>query len=108
MQHRSNNQLGENIYYYHTTDPNHEVNGRDAVDAWYNEIKQYTFGIEPKAKGTGHFTQLIWKDSTMLCVGMKKNSRGQVYVVCNYDPPGNYIGEFSKKVPPPTRPCTMC
>lgn len=25
---------------------------------------------------------------------------GQTYVVCNYDPPGNFIGSFSENVPP--------
>lgn len=28
------------------------------------------------------------------------NSSGQVFVVANYDPPGNFIGSFSENVPP--------
>lgn len=86
-----------------STNPNHQVQGKDAVDSWYDEIKQHTFGVEPKTTGTGHFTQVVWSDSTQLGVGMKKNSKGQVLVVCNYDPPGNYVGQYSQKVPPPGR-----
>lgn len=69
------------------------------MDAWYDEIKQHTFGVEPKTTGTGHFTQVIWTDSTQLGVGVSKNSKGQVFVVCNYDPPGNYVGQYAEKVP---------
>lgn len=101
MQHRPHNVLGENIYYCHSTNPDYLVHGQDAVDSWYDEIKMYKFGTEPRIKETGHFTQLIWRTSTTLCVGKARNDKGQVFVVCNYDPPGNYVGEFIKKVPPP-------
>lgn len=89
------------IFNYTTfsSDPSHRVHGKDAVDAWYDEIKQHTFGVEPKTTGTGHFTQVVWKDSQQLGVGVAKNSKGQVFVVCNYDPPGNYVGQFATKVP---------
>lgn len=75
------------------------MHGKDAVDAWYDEINKHTFGVEPKTTGTGHFTQVVWKDSKTLGVGMCKNSKGQVFVVCNYDPPGNYVGKFAESVP---------
>lgn len=42
------------------------MDGKDAVDAWYDEIKQHKFGVEPKTTGTGHFTQVVWKDSKLL------------------------------------------
>jgi len=100
MQHRSNNKYGENIFYFYSSDPDHKVHGKDAVDAWYDEIKQHTFGVEPKTTGTGHFTQVVWMDSQKLGVGVTKNSKGQVFVVCNYDPPGNFVGKFSTNVPP--------
>lgn len=100
MQHRSNNKFGENIYYFYTSDTTHKMHGKDAVDAWYDEIKQHSFHFEPASMGTGHFTQLVWKDSKELGVGMSKNSKGQVYVVANYDPPGNYVGKYAVSVPP--------
>ena len=40
----------------------------------------------------GHFTQVLWKDSTELGCGIAKGSDNFVYGVCNYSPPGNYIG----------------
>merc|ERR1712079_167404 len=50
-----------------------------AVDMWYSEIKDYTFGTEPSQGGpvTGHFTQVVWKGSTEVGVGVgQKGSTG--------------------------------
>lgn len=49
---------------------------------------------------TGHFTQVIWRDSTELGVGMARNRNGEVYVVCNYNPAGNFLGSFTENVLP--------
>lgn len=49
------------------------VNGREPVEAWYSEIVHHPFGKEPMTLKTGHFTQVVWKDSTLLGVGMAKN-----------------------------------
>uniref|UniRef100_A0A1B6C4Z3 SCP domain-containing protein n=1 Tax=Clastoptera arizonana TaxID=38151 RepID=A0A1B6C4Z3_9HEMI len=100
MQHRSNNKYGENLYMYMTTDPQHKVKGRDAVDSWYlNEFKKYTFGEEPSDLEAGHLTQVLWAGSEKLGVGVAKNGY-YTFVVCNYDPPGNYKGEYAENVPP--------
>lgn len=81
-----------------SSDPNHKVEGKAAVDSWYDEIKLYTFGVEPKKSGTGHFTQVIWKNSKLLGVGVSRNNKNQTFVVCNYDPAGNYIGQHAENV----------
>lgn len=49
---------------------------------------------------SGHFTQVIWKNSTYLGVGAVVWEKG-LFVVCNYEPPGNIIGAFVVNVPPP-------
>lgn len=49
---------------------------------------------------TGHFTQVVWRDSSELGVGMARNRNGEVYVVCNYNPAGNFLGSFVDNVPP--------
>lgn len=100
MQHRSNCKFGENIYYFYSSDENHQIHGKDSVDCWYEEIKKHTFHKEPASMGTGHFTQVVWKDSKQLGVGVCKNTQGQVFVVANYDPPGNFVGKYSTSVPP--------
>lgn len=48
MQHRSNNNYGENIYA--TTAEN--VMGKEAVDSWYSESEQYTdYKHDPSISG---------------------------------------------------------
>lgn len=71
--------------------------------AFYSEIKDYRFGVGPRGGAvTGHFTQLVWKSSQKLGVGRAKSRSGNVFVVCNYDPPGNFNNEYNKNVPPPS------
>merc|ERR1712010_93530 len=73
-----------------------------AVDSWYSEIKDYTFGQEPSWGGpvTGHFTQVVWKGSTDVGVGVAQEG-SKVVVVANYSPPGNFGGQYVANVPPP-------
>lgn len=67
----------------------------------YAEEAQHQYGKEPTTLKTGHFTQVVWRDSTELGVGMARNRNGEVYVVCNYNPAGNFLGSFTENVPPP-------
>uniref|UniRef100_A0A336LPQ9 CSON000338 protein n=1 Tax=Culicoides sonorensis TaxID=179676 RepID=A0A336LPQ9_CULSO len=97
MQHRSNNSYGENIYAKYGTG-NIQVAGNEPVDSWYSEIKDYNFNAGKFSSGTGHFTQVVWKGSRELGVGIAKNSKGQIFVVANYDPAGNYQGQFKENV----------
>ena len=77
------------------------LSAKDAVDAWYKEIKDFDFqngGFKP---GTGHFTQLVWKDSQKLGIGYAVDTKNnKAYVVARYDPPGNYDGEYRENVLP--------
>lgn len=78
------------------------MDGDMAVRMWYNEINQYNFNNPGFSKGTGHFTQVVWKGTTRVgcaivdCTG-KPGMYGP-YVVCAYDPPGNVIGKFKENV----------
>lgn len=48
---------------------------------------------------TGHFTQLIWKNSVELGVGIALSSdKRKVYVVAEYSPQGNILGQFANNV----------
>lgn len=64
------------------------LKGKEAVESWYNEIKDYQWSNPGFAGNTGHFTQVVWKSSTELGVGMATNGK-KVYVVGQYRPAGN-------------------
>ncbi len=71
--------------------------GAKFAQMWYDEIAFYDYSNPGKNKpGTtnaiGHFTQLVWKDSTGLGCGLAIGPDYYVYGVCEYTPPGNYIG----------------
>ena len=49
MEHRSEKKYGENIFCVWSDDPKFKVRGKEAVESWYNEIKDHKFGSEPSA-----------------------------------------------------------
>ena len=60
----------------------------DMSKNWYDEIKDYNFKTGKSTGVTGHFTQLIWKDSREVGFGVAFNGHS-VYTVANYFPGGN-------------------
>ncbi|KAM4697179.1 uncharacterized protein WCC33_015880 [Rhinophrynus dorsalis] len=97
----SDTDLGENLYYKYSSNER-QLSGNEPVDAWYNEIKDYNFSKPGFAEKTGHFTQLIWKDTREVGVGLATDGKGLFFVVGRYDPAGNMTnqGYFEKNVPP--------
>lgn len=73
------------------------------VQSWAKECTHYNPSSNTCAKGKvcGHFTQVVWRNSTKFGCGVvtcdgKENTynKGRVELwVCNYDPPGNFIGK---------------
>ncbi|XP_029164845.1 uncharacterized protein LOC114936041 isoform X1 [Nylanderia fulva] len=98
LEHRANIDYGENLYCIWSSNPKTIVGGEEPVNEWYAEETQHQYGKEPTTLKTGHFTQVIWRDSTELGVGMARNRNGEVYVVCNYNPAGNFLGSFTENV----------
>lgn len=99
LEHRRNSPYGENIFCMYSSDCDFTITGRIPVDNWYEEIKQHPFGREPNNLKSGHFTQVIWKTSELLGVGIAKSRQGYIYVVANYSPAGNFLGHFADNVP---------
>jgi len=83
---------GQNIFW--CSAPGSEPN--KMVKAWYDEIAQYDFGGD-RQKGTGHFTQVVWKGSTHMGMALSDDGR---FCVANYFPGGNVIGQFKQNVLP--------
>ncbi|CAF4770913.1 unnamed protein product [Rotaria socialis] len=98
-----NETLGENLYMQWISHGRVPVSAREAVKSWYDEISLYNFKHPYYSEETGHFTQLIWKSTQKMGVGVALSADGrEVYVVSNYYPTGNIInpGYFEVNVLP--------
>ncbi|KAJ7382008.1 hypothetical protein OS493_037710 [Desmophyllum pertusum] len=106
MKHAPPSGAGENLFYSATTD-NKISTCKDAVEAWYGEVSDYPFWNPPNSifdvsgAQIGHFTQVVWKSTKKLGVGIASIKRGfktKTYIVARYTPPGNYEGRFKQEV----------
>uniref|UniRef100_A0A673BRL9 Im:7150988 n=1 Tax=Sphaeramia orbicularis TaxID=375764 RepID=A0A673BRL9_9TELE len=72
-----------------------------AVDSWYSEIKDYSWSNPGFSGNTGHFTQVVWKETTEVGVGVATDGN-KLFVVGQYRPAGNMVmpGYFEKNVLP--------
>ncbi|KAG0321794.1 hypothetical protein BGZ97_010356 [Linnemannia gamsii] len=61
-----------------------------AVQAWYDEVKDYDFNNPGFSGKTGHFTQVVWKSSKTLGCAKRACPKYPIYI-CEYDPPGNIV-----------------
>ncbi len=106
----SNGIYGENLYA-----SSRSTSLREAAQAWVDEKQYYTYGkvvdSSVEVDNTcvdavdkygnkilcGHYTQIIWKDTTIVGCAKSPYSTGSFaggeVVVCKYQTPGNYIGQ---------------
>ncbi|KAK5208968.1 hypothetical protein LTR47_004679 [Exophiala xenobiotica] len=121
-------QIAETCVYGHVTDLNGGGYGQNigagypgtplgmgsfVTEGLYNgEVNNYIYyGMEPDLNTLnewGHFTQIVWKSTTAVgcytadcsATGLQ-NVGGNVqpyFTVCNYAPPGNFVGQFTPNV----------
>ncbi len=94
----ANGIYGENLYAS-TAKPTFEI----ATQAWVAEKEFYHYGAVGDENNCdigeicGHYTQVIWKDTTKVGCAMSQYQTGEFkdwyIVVCKYQTPGNYLGE---------------
>lgn len=70
------------------------MTGREAVELWVKEKPNYNYGSNSCVGGEClHYTQVVWRNSARLGCARARCDNGWWFVSCNYDPPGNFIGE---------------
>lgn len=80
-------------------------NPTEVTEGWAAEEACYTYGTffgsddcdavcvaGISSNGCGHYTQVVWRNTTELGCGFATCSNGTELWVCNYTPPGNYVG----------------
>ncbi|CBI25093.3 unnamed protein product, partial [Vitis vinifera] len=70
------------------------LTGTDAVNLWVGEKPNYDYNSNSCVGGKcGHYTQVVWRNSVRLGCARVQCNNGGWFVTCNYDPPGNYVGQ---------------
>jgi hypothetical protein len=92
--------LGENIA---ASAPPGSWTLTNAVNAWASETSFYDYATNTCAANQqcGHYTQIVWRDTQAvgcghtLCTANSPFSNQQQwdFWVCDYSPPGNYVGQ---------------
>lgn len=99
LQHASQSERdgnGENIAMF---SGKFETAGEEATNMWYSEVKDYKFDKPGFQGNTGHFTQVVWKESKELGMGRAQIPDGKLtYVVGRYKPAGNLLNHFQENV----------
>ncbi|PSB45527.1 SCP-like extracellular [Cyanosarcina cf. burmensis CCALA 770] len=95
FEHSGTNGMGENLWmgtsgHYSFT---------SMVDSWGNEKQYFVPGRSfPDVSSTsnwqdvGHYTQVIWGNTTEVDCAVTSGG-GNDFLVCQYSPPGNFIGQ---------------
>ncbi|KAI1722623.1 cysteine-rich secretory protein family domain-containing protein [Ditylenchus destructor] len=124
LSHSPRRRFGENLFFFanmdYFTDP--RTMAEAAVHSFYMEGRSYNYGsghLRPDTFRFGHFTQMVWKSSRKIGVGVTIGSYAPgsgacmprrlpgyyLYIVMHYDPPGNVLlpREYASNVGPVVR-----
>jgi uncharacterized protein YkwD len=88
--HRPKSAYGENLFEITgaTASPN------EVVGSWAAEARDYNYRANSCRPGAacGHYTQIVWRNSSSVGCGVARGHGREIWV-CNYNPPGNWVGE---------------
>ncbi|KAL3843831.1 hypothetical protein ACJIZ3_001234 [Penstemon smallii] len=71
-----------------------DFTGQAAVNLWVRERPFYDPSSNTCVGGEcRHYTQVVWRNSVRLGCARGRCSNGSWFISCNYDPPGNFIGQ---------------
>ena len=70
----------------------------NASVSWLSEKKDFLYAKIGDTKNNfsevGHYTQMVWIQTTQVGIAYSKSKSGKVYVVARYYPAGNIIGQL--------------
>jgi uncharacterized protein YkwD len=75
------------------------LDAEDVVKMWYDEVAHYRFASGGFSAQTGHFTQVVWRGTARVGCG-RSQCNGMDIWVCEYDPAGNWQGQYRENVLP--------
>ena len=89
--------MGENLAYLEGYGIN--PTGETPTNMWYEEISNYNFNSPGFSSGTGHFTQVVWKNSKEFGIGLYCQNN-KCFMTGNYYPGGNFgfNNDYAKNV----------
>ncbi|KAM7258741.1 hypothetical protein ACFE04_014482 [Oxalis oulophora] len=71
-----------------------DLSETDAVNLWVGEKPNYDYNSNQCVNGEClHYTQVVWRNSVRLGCAKVRCDNGGTIISCNYDPPGNYVGQ---------------
>lgn len=95
FKHSEGTGFGENIYASTSAS-----SAENVMASWAGEASGYNYEQNTCSGVCGHYTQVVWADSTRLGCGVANCTQNSPFGdgswqlwVCNYDPPGNYSGQ---------------
>lgn len=77
---------GENLAWL--SSPDNAIS--ESVNMWHEEKKDFN---NTNWLSAGHYSQIVWRKTTQVGMGIAKCRDGSILVVANYDPAGNMMGE---------------
>ena len=93
LENTTNDQIGENLYYLQSSEGTYTA--KQVFDYW---LKRSDFDAQVKPVKTNHFTQIVWKKTLKMGVGVSKAANGAIYVAAFYSPRGNITNYLAENV----------
>jgi pathogenesis-related protein 1 len=87
FEHNRRTPYGENLWEIEGAEGSPE----EVVQDWASEASGYDHRSNTCRGTCGHYTQVVWRSTKRLGCAVARGRRRDVWV-CEYDPPGNYVG----------------
>ncbi|XP_010525741.1 PREDICTED: pathogenesis-related protein PR-1 [Tarenaya hassleriana] len=88
----SNGPYGENLFW----GSGKNWSPVQAANGWLSEARNYNYNDNACNGGErmcGHYTQIMWRETRRIgCARVLCDGGLGVFIICNYDPPGNFLG----------------